>query len=234
MSIATRRRTTPRSSVTRARLIAVAERLFAERGVDGITLAEIGAQAGQRNATVCQYHFGSKEGLLQAVIDKHAPGIDARRAELLDELEREGHYGLRDVARALLLPDAEKMLDPDGGREFVSIMAQLVAIHTVSGQRLGASPFRLRDVDRMGRALRRAMQHLRLPEPVWKQRVMLASVLLLHGLADHSRMREAARGENPALATSLFLHTLEDSIVAVLSAPDSLAPPGKERGEPVG
>lgn len=214
-------RLTPRSAATRAKLIAVAERLFADRGVDGVTLNEIGKAAGQRNAAVCQYHFGNKEALLQAIIDKHVPGIAARRHALLDQLEQSGHLGLRDVVKALIYPVAEKLLDADGGRDFIRINAQLVATHTLASQQLAASPFKVPLSDRLARVIEKAMAEYRLPPAVLKQRTMLAGVLLFHGLADHSRMLDAVEHPEAAVDTELFVHTLEDATVAMLSGPVS-------------
>ena len=212
-------RLTPRSAATRAKLITVAEQLFAEHGVDGVTLNEIGKAAGQRNAAVCQYHFGNKEGLLQAIIDKHVPGIAARRHALLDQLEQEGRGSLRDVVKAFVYPVAEKLLDADGGRDFIRINAQLVAIHTVSSQHLGTSPLKLPSSARLARALEDALLPYKLPEAVLKQRTMLAAVLLFHGLADHTRMRDVVEQKESAMDTQLFVQTLEDAMVAMLSAP---------------
>jgi len=212
-------RLTPRSAATRAKLITVAERLFASRGVDGVTLAEIGKLAGQRNAAVCQYHFGGRDSLLQAIIDKHVPGIVARRHVLLDELERVGHFDLSDVVRALVRPVAAKLTDPDGGRDFIRINAQLVALHTVHVRHAGPSPLKLPANDRFTLFLERALAGQELPVAVLKQRAMLAAVLLFHGLADHLRMLELADTMDASMDTELFLGTLEDSIVAVLRGP---------------
>ena len=59
----------PNATATREQLIAAAETLFAERGIEGVSLREINAAAGQRNASSIQYHFGNRDGLLAAVID---------------------------------------------------------------------------------------------------------------------------------------------------------------------
>lgn len=223
-AVATSELSTSRGTVTRAKLVAVAERLFAERGIDGVTLQEIGRLSGQRNAAACQYHFGNREGLLQAIIDKHVPGIAARRHGLLDALEAEGRRDVRSVVQAFVQPVAEKLLDPDGGGHFIRISAQLVALHTLSVQHLAPSPLRLPGGDRLTRALARALKPLKLPRAVSMQRTMLAAVLLFHGLADHTRMREAAGRDDGAMDTRRFVHTLEDAMVALLSAPSSPPP----------
>ena len=88
---------TPRSVATRAKLLTVAERLFAERSIAGVSLNEISKAAGQRNSNVCQYHFGDKSGLVQAILDKHVPGIKARREHCSDRLRASKRV---DVARS--------------------------------------------------------------------------------------------------------------------------------------
>src|SRR5262249_18330357 len=71
----------------RTEIIDVAERLFAERGFSGVSLREINSEAGQRNASAIQYHFGNREGLIKAVFDRHVSVVDAERNRLLDEYD---------------------------------------------------------------------------------------------------------------------------------------------------
>ncbi|RPF30571.1 TetR family transcriptional regulator [Streptomyces sp. TLI_185] len=121
--------TSPRSRKagdTRGTLIRAAEQLFAAKGVDGVSLNEIKRAAGQRNAMALQYHFGDRAGLLRAVLDKHLPAVDARREVLLQQYEDSGAADLRSLAAALVLPVAAKLADPDGGREFLQIVAELL------------------------------------------------------------------------------------------------------------
>lgn len=66
-------------------LIQAAERLFAERGSDAVSLREITAAAGATNASAIQYHFGDRRGLIRAVLAKHDAAIEARRHALLDQ-----------------------------------------------------------------------------------------------------------------------------------------------------
>lgn len=211
---------TRRSAATRARLIRVAERLFAERSIEGVSLSEIGKAASQRNSNACQYHFGDKYGLLQAILDKHVPGITAEREVLLARLERPGRRpGLRALVQAFVQPVAAKLRDPDGGLEFIRINAQLIALHTLSVQGVPASPLRLARADRFSRALRRALRAAGLPAAIARERLLLAAVLVFHGLDDHSRMLEAFGGRRPDGHSALFVASLEDAIVALLSAP---------------
>jgi AcrR family transcriptional regulator len=112
---------------TRDLLIATAEQLFAERGLEGVSLREINAAAGQRNSSALQYHFGDRSGLIRAVLAKHQPEVESRRHALLDEYEAAppATDRLRVLAGALVRPSAVKLVDADGGRAYLRIVAEL-------------------------------------------------------------------------------------------------------------
>ena len=53
------------------RLLEAGEYLFARYGVHGPTLRELNARAGQRNPSALHYHFGSRDGLVLAILQAH-------------------------------------------------------------------------------------------------------------------------------------------------------------------
>ena len=116
----------PNPETTKQRLIAAAETLFAERGIDGVSLREINAAASQKNSTALQYHFRNRFGLLVAVLGKHHVDVEARRNEMLDLYEARGVDDLRALADALVRPSATKLADPDGGRPYLRIHSQCI------------------------------------------------------------------------------------------------------------
>jgi AcrR family transcriptional regulator len=116
----------PNPASTKQRLISAAEQLFASRGIDGVSLREINAAAGQRNSTALQYHFVDRAGLVRAVLAKHHADIEAIRHEMLDLYEEVGGGDLRALAGALVRPSATKLSDLDGGRAYLRIHAQVV------------------------------------------------------------------------------------------------------------
>jgi len=116
----------PNPESTKQQLISAAERLFAARGLEGVSLREINSAAGQRNSTALQYHFGDRRGLLRAVMHKHTPAVDAARHALLDGYESSDRTDLRVLAEALVRPSAAKLADADGGREYLQINAQVL------------------------------------------------------------------------------------------------------------
>ena len=111
---------------TRAQLIRAGERLFSERGIYAVSLREINRDAGQRNSTALQYHFGDRQGLILAILRKHEVGVDEKRNELLDEIERTGQVDLPGFSSALVIPAAEKLSDREGGCAYLRIAAELV------------------------------------------------------------------------------------------------------------
>jgi AcrR family transcriptional regulator len=69
---------------------AAALRLFAEHGVDAVSVRQIAEAAGQKNHAVVGYYFGSKEDLVRAVIVHGAKLIDELRNRMFDEMEARG------------------------------------------------------------------------------------------------------------------------------------------------
>ncbi len=109
---------------TREKLIDTARQLFAERGVEHVSLREISRAAEQGNVSALQYHFGDREELLRAVMEPHHREVDARRHALMDHLNA-GEAGLRDYAGALVRPPAALLADP-GGRQYLRISGHLL------------------------------------------------------------------------------------------------------------
>ncbi len=75
-----------RLSDTRARILDAAERLFMAHGYDGTSMRQITGEAGVNLAAV-NYHFGSKEALIQEVFRRRLNWLNEERMRALDELE---------------------------------------------------------------------------------------------------------------------------------------------------
>jgi AcrR family transcriptional regulator len=102
-----------------------AERLFAMNGVEGVTLREIQAAAGQSNSSVITYHFGSQAGLVRALLEFRYRKINARRAELLQEARDRGVSGdPRETVWIIVRPLIESI---DAGEMFVPFLARVSA-----------------------------------------------------------------------------------------------------------
>src|SRR6476469_3497024 len=88
----------------RLEIIRAAERLFAERGIEAVSLRDVNLAAGQRNHSAAQYHFGDRAGLIAAVFEARMSGINEHRHRLLAELDSCGLDVLPAVVEALVAP----------------------------------------------------------------------------------------------------------------------------------
>jgi len=71
---------------TKTRLLDHAERLFAERGIPTTSVREI-VTAARANLGAITYHFGSKDALVRAVIDRRLLPLNEERLGLLEAAE---------------------------------------------------------------------------------------------------------------------------------------------------
>lgn len=180
---------------TKERLLAAGERLFAREGVHRVKVKDLNELAGQRNASALHYHFGSRDGLLQAIVDRHTEVVDTDRAGRLDALGPDPT--LHELVEVVLAPLAERLRSPSG-RDYLRIVPQLLDLATVSPPALAQT-------------MKRVGEHLgHLPEPVRRerQRAMLLATFTL--LADR-----AARPK-PALPHDEFVANLVDMATGML------------------
>lgn len=127
---------------TRSRILAVATSAFAARGIENVSMRELTAMAGANVAAV-NYHFGSKEGLAEAIFDELAPRLNDIRLQELDCILRQAadRHALPEVAD-IVTSFARPYFDPVYAQEG-GLLAQLVLKH-----RLAPSPMTQRIVSR--------------------------------------------------------------------------------------
>ncbi|MBW2694512.1 MAG: TetR/AcrR family transcriptional regulator [Deltaproteobacteria bacterium] len=95
----------------RERLLDCAEWLFAEHGIEGISLRSINAEAGLSSAAL-HYHFGSKQTVVESLLERRMPALMERRRQRLDALdEGPGPATTREILSALLLPQVELLAE---------------------------------------------------------------------------------------------------------------------------
>ncbi len=112
---------------TRDRVLDVAERLFAERGLDAVSIRDITGAAGV-NLGAINYHFGTKEKLVAAVLERRIVPTSEQRHKALAALEKAAESGLPSleaVLEAMFRPEVERAMDPKrGGSTFGKLMAR--------------------------------------------------------------------------------------------------------------
>ena len=113
-----------RADATRTALIEAAERLIAEKGLADVSTREILQEAGQRNQSALQYHFGSKKGLIGATISERTSQLDQERLRMLDEIG--DNPSLRQLFEVLILPLGELMKSKAAGANYLNFLSQAI------------------------------------------------------------------------------------------------------------
>lgn len=193
-------------------LVRTAERLIAMRGIDGVSLRQISAAAGNGNNSAVQYHFGSKENLIQAVFEFRLPGLNARRERLLDE---RSPGELRGWVECFVLPLTELAEQADS--HYLTFVAQLAT----SGLEY---PFD-RVPEPYARLANRFLDQFRahlpgMPEPLRSVRISHALMSCVHACSDRERARAL---DAPVLPHAVHSRDLVDGLVGFLRAPVSTA-----------
>ncbi|MVU77237.1 TetR family transcriptional regulator [Nocardia sp. ET3-3] len=201
---------------TKRSLSVTALRMFAERGIDAVSLRELTAAAGQRNKSAAQYHFGTKEQLVREIFEQHTGTVNQRRWELLAEFGYDTRrLSVQELAGALIRPFAE-LTRPPGGY-FLRFLSQVSNPPWV---------YALTQADpEVTSSLRFVLSTLasrldRIPEPVLRTRLSLSTTLAVHALAN---FEHAAPHDNPvdSARSDLFCANLVDATVGILTAPVS-------------
>lgn len=116
------------------RLLDAAERLFAKRNYQTVTLKEIAAEANS-NVGQIAYHFGKKETLVRETIQRRAGELNKERIALLEQYEElvgRDNVEVEPLVRALILPYYNR-LDEDGQwRHFATFVGRSVWDGTLS------------------------------------------------------------------------------------------------------
>ncbi len=86
---------------TKTRILDAAERLFGEGGFDATSLRDITAAA-QVNLAAVNYHFQSKDSLIDALIERRIQPINRRRLEMLEAAGRSP--SVEQIVEAFLSP----------------------------------------------------------------------------------------------------------------------------------
>jgi AcrR family transcriptional regulator len=87
-----------------------AERLFAERGIDAVSLRTINAEAGYSVAAL-HYHFATRDGLIRALLERAQPPMFAQRAAMIAALGEAPAPPLEGIVAALVMPLTAGMLE---------------------------------------------------------------------------------------------------------------------------
>jgi AcrR family transcriptional regulator len=179
-------------STSREKLIFSAERLFAERGFDGVSVRDIANDA-KVNSALVGYYFHGKEGLLAEVYTRHCEPLKRERARLLAEYSQGGNsLNLEQILEAFIRPSLEAGQGSVEGRNFSRLRAILSAENSSLLEQLVAQNF-----DETNRLfinlLCKALPHLSREDVFWRFHFLLGTIY--YTAAGPHRIRTLSKGK---------------------------------------
>ena len=197
---------------TERRLLRAAETLFAERGIDAVSLRAIMAAAGANVASV-HYHFGSKDALVRALIKERGGQVSTRRNELLNDLEQAKDLDVQMLAEAFVRPVLEMV--NAGSVTWVKFIAGILssghpALETVTEGFI-----------QQGRRFTMLLEriHPDLPARTARFRLTQAMTLTFQVLGDLEGVRDIMAFSGADLTPTEVFEELIDVVTAILAGP---------------
>jgi AcrR family transcriptional regulator len=163
---------------TRTRILDAAEELFMLRGFEATSMRQLTAKAGANLAAV-NYHFGSKDALIEAVFRRRLDQMNATRIAELDRLEKEG--GSRpptpqQIIGAFIGASLRMIEDASGGgRNFIRLLGRTYTdpqkhIRSLIGQLYAPA------MERYKAAFERALPQMPRDELIWRMHFMFGTL----------------------------------------------------------
>lgn len=200
---------------------AVAQRLFAMHGIDGVSASDIVAAAGQRNKASMQYHFGSKEALVGELLTDGAKKVDAFRQAMLDEMAAsDGPRTVREVLDAYILPVHRLTVTEAEGSTYLRFLSNVQSTHR--------ELFRKYIGNQWNTGYRRCLQHFHellahIPAPLLEQRLTLVAIYTTTVLSIKETPPDEAHPPSRLWLPGFTLDNILDTFQAMIECAPSAA-----------
>jgi AcrR family transcriptional regulator len=200
---------------TQTRILDAAEELFMQHGFEGASMRMLTAKAGVNLAAV-NYHFGSKDALIEAVFRRRLDPMNLERVAELErrENEAEGRPLAADAIIRAFIGASLRMIEDtrSGGRTFTRLLGRAYTepakpIRQLIGRMYAPA------MERFKAAFVRALPELPKDELVWRMHFMFGTLAYTLAATDTVQLIAGAKPEDRYDA-----RVLEDRLVAFLSA----------------
>jgi AcrR family transcriptional regulator len=198
---------------TRTRILDAAEELFMQHGFEGTSMRQLTARASVNLAAV-NYHFGSKDALIEAVFRRRLDPMNAARIAALEELEKEGRaVAPEEIIRAFVGPSLRMIEDArGGGRNFIRLLGRTYTdpakdIRALIGKMYAPA------MERYKRALQRALPQMPADELVWRMHFMFGTLAYTLAATDTVQLIAGCKPED-----RYDSRLLEERLTAFLAA----------------
>lgn len=207
------------SEAAKQKLILATIRLFAENGVDSVSLRMINREAGHKNNSALHYHFGSKLGLIEAVdnfIQEHFDEIREPELESLERRARDVAIPTREIMQVFVRPYVEMIEAYDWGYDAVRTIARMEFdgnpdVHGLLSQSAGGT------VTRFAKLMRPQVPELSTRK--FKVRFNHVVNFVILGFADYRNLHQSYLGDLAPRNLSELARFYVDMAVAVMEAP---------------
>lgn len=205
---------------TKDMILDAAEVLFAKQGFGSTSLRNITSKAGVNLAAV-NYHFGSKEALIEAVFERRIIPMNQQRLQRLHELQRQ--YAIQEIPldaliEAFMGPAMELARDANKGEAmFIRLLGRS---YTEPSARLQQTFRKLYGpvIDRFREAFSVALPELPSDELYWRMHFMVGLLAYMMAGTDMMRLIASCRLGDP-LNTQTMVKRLGVFVSAGMRAP---------------
>ena len=197
---------------TRTRILDAAEELFMQHGFEATSMRLLTSKAGVNLAAV-NYHFGSKDALIEAVFRRRVDPMNAARIAELEKLEANGNLSAEEIIRAFIVPSLRLIEDAkSGGRNFIRLLGRTYTepakpIRALIGQLYAPA------MERYKKAFERALPHMPREELVWRMHFMFGTLSYTLAATDAVQLIAGCKPEDRYDA-----RLLEERLCAFLAA----------------
>jgi len=194
---------------TRTRILDAAEELFMLHGFEGTSMRLLTAKAGVNLAAV-NYHFGSKDALIEALFRRR---LDPMNEERIAALDRHEDFSAENIIRAFIGPSLRLIEDAKGGgRNFIRLLGRTYtepakAVRALIGRMYAPT------MERYKAALERALPQMPRDELVWRMHFMFGTLAYTLAATDTVQLIAGCKPEDRHDA-----RLLEERLTAFLAA----------------
>jgi len=210
----------PASFSTKDRILGAAEELFAQYGFAGTSLRQVTSHADVNIAAV-NYHFGSKENLVNEVFRRRMDEMTAARLGQLEQARSQQPGELRAVLAAFVEPALAMAQDRQSGGAFVRVIARAYAEKNDNLRKFLSDHYGhvLRE---FGKAIGACVPGLSKEELYWRLDFLAGA--LTYAMADFGlikRPHNISEAEHRSKAAQELIHFAEAGFRASVRAPAS-------------
>jgi AcrR family transcriptional regulator len=202
---------------TRVLLLRAAERLYAKRGIDGVSLREINREAQQKNSSAIHYYFGSRDAVIDGIFEMRATYINRRRREALDEINKSPEdITVRKLIFGVLVPQVELLGEERGSYYYNRFLAQAALSGEEEVRQMWRSHFS-GILSEFSMLIARCLPNM--PADQLRKRLAIHTDFTIYGLAGLERLVESRPDDGAHLSIEKDVDPLVDMLVGAMLAP---------------